>query len=380
MIARILFAALIAMLLAACASVNTRPTAREELTPAQINVQLSLGHWRNHQPRLALDKINAALEQDPRLGAAHNLAGLIYDRLGLAKRADWHFKRAVTLDPDDASAHNNYGLFLCNQGRLAQAERHLLAAADNPSNPAPEVAYTNAGLCARRMPDIDRAAQYFTAALNANPMMPIALFQIARISYERGRYAEAQRNLQHYLQVSPHTAETLWLAVQIARGMSNREQEVQYARQLEASFPQSEEAQALFESEVQQGMTRITPSQPAQTTPGQIRVTTTAGAGFKGEDWLRDQDSQDYTVQLFASQNEDAMAYFRDEYNLSGELAYVALPRGNAVWYTLTWGRFDSRRQARNAISQLPEALRGSAAQVRRFGEIQLELRARSAG
>lgn len=380
MIARILPVAVIAMLLSACAPVNTKTPVRHELTPAQINVQLSLRHWRNHQPRLALDKINVALEQNPKLGAAHNLAGLIYDRLGQAERANWHFKRAVALDPNDASAHNNYGLFLCRHGRLVQAEQHLLTAADNPSNLAPEVAYTNAGLCARRIPDIDRAAQYFTAALNANPMMPAALFQTARISYEKGRYPEAQRDLQHYLQVSPHTAETLWLAVQIARATGNREQEVRYARRLEASFPQSEEARALFESEAQAGFTRITPNQPVAAAPGEMRVTTTAGTAFKGEDWVRGQDSHDYTVQLFASQNEDAIAYFRDEYELSGELAYVALPRGNGLWYTLIWGDFDSRRQAKNALSQLPEALRGGASQVRRFGEIQLELRARSGG
>ncbi len=377
MLARILPTAVIAMLLSACAPVNTKTPLRPELTPAQINVQLSLRHWRNHQPRLALDKINVALEQSPRLGAAHNLAGMIYDRLGQAERANWHFQRAVALDPNDPSAHNNYGLFLCEQGRLAQAERHLLAAADNPSNPAPEVAYTNAGLCARRIPDPDRAAQYFTAALNANPMMPAALFQTARISFEKGRYPEARRDLQHYLQVSPHTAETLWLAVQIARAMGNREQEVQYARELEASFPQSEEAQALFESEAQAGFTRITPSQSVTSASSQIRITSAADTAFKGEDWVRDQDSQDYTVQLFASQNEDAMAYFRDEYELSGNLAYVALPRGRGVWYTLIWGDFDSRRQANNAISQLPEALRGGASQVRSFGELQLELTAR---
>ena len=380
MIARILPVAVIAMLLSGCAPVNTKPPVRHELTPAQINVQLGLRHWRNHQPRLALDKINVALEQDPKLAAAHNLAGLIYARLGQAERAERHFKRAVTLDPGDPSAHNNYGLFLCDQGRLAQAEQHLLAAADNPSNPAPEVAYTNAGLCARRIPDIDRAAQYFTAALNANPMMPAALFQTARISYEKGRYPQAQRDLQHYLQVAPHTAETLWLAVQLARAMGDRKQEVRYARQLEASFPLSEEARALFESEARAGFTHVTPSQPVPAAPGQVKVTTTTGAVFKGENWVRGQDAKDYTVQLFASQNEDAMAYFRDEYKLSGELAYVALPRANGVWYTLIWGDFDSRRQAKNAISQLPDALRGGAAQVRRFGEIQLELRARSRG
>jgi septal ring-binding cell division protein DamX len=82
-------------------------------------------------------------------------------------------------------------------------------------------------------------------------------------------------------------------------------------------------------------------------------------------------------VELFASQNEAAMPYFRDEYGLTGELAYYASQRGAATWYTLVWGRFDSARQARLATTQLPQALRDSSiTQVRRFADIQAEMTA----
>lgn len=362
------------MLLNACAQVNTKTPAGPELTPAQISVLIGLRHWRNHQPRLALDKINDALEQDPKLASAHNLAGLVYDRLGQADLARWHFKRALMLDPHDPSAHNNYGMFLCNQGRIAQAEKNFLTAADNPNNVSPEVAYTNAGLCVRRIPDLDRAAQYFMAALNADPRMPTALFQIARISFEKGRYPQAWRNLQQYLQVGEHTPETLWLAVRIERALGRTEQAREYAQQLQSEFPQSEETQALFNSEARSGYERVSPNRTTPMTAGALRVTTSTNDGFRRSAWLRAQDPRDYTVQLFASQNEAAMPYFRDQYRLSGDLAYVALPRGGGIWYTLVWGKFADRQQATRAIGQLlPEPLHASA-RVRSFGDIQQEL------
>ncbi|MDQ3797105.1 MAG: SPOR domain-containing protein, partial [Pseudomonadota bacterium] len=79
-------------------------------------------------------------------------------------------------------------------------------------------------------------------------------------------------------------------------------------------------------------------------------------------------------VHLFASQNELAMPYFRDKYNLSGEMAYFSVRRGNATWYSLIWGRFDNRQEAEKAISQLPAVIREGAAQVRQFAGIQQEL------
>jgi type IV pilus assembly protein PilF len=377
-IARLIAAPVFAVWLAACAPLDTKAPTEPELTPAEINVALGLEHWRNHQPQLALDKITEALEQDPLLASAHNVAGLLYERLGEATLAEWHFKRALELDPDDPSARNNYGLFLCNQDRLAQAEKNFLAAADNPNNESPDVAYTNAGICARRIPDLDRAAQYFTAALNANPTMPAALFQIARVSFEKGRYPEAHRELQHYLQVAAHTPETLWLGVQIARALGNREQERRYAQQLQTTFPQSEEAHALFESELRPAYERISPTEPVTVDPGVAAVTTSTDDSFKRGNWVRAQDPQHYTVELFASQNELAMAYFRDQYDLSGELAYFAAQRRNATWYLLVLGSFPDRQQAEKVISRLPEELRNGAARVRRFGDIQQNLRAQN--
>ncbi|MBA3732148.1 MAG: type IV pilus biogenesis/stability protein PilW [Gammaproteobacteria bacterium] len=369
MIARIVWPALLATLLTACAPVEPRPPMERELTPAQINLQLALKYYDNNRLRLALDKVNDSLTQAPQYASAHNVTALIYERLGQAELAQRHFSRALELSPDDPSARNNYGKFLCTQGRLREAEANFLAAADNPGNASPDVAYTNAGLCALRIPDLERAAQYFTAALNANPTMPTALYQVARIGYEKGRFPEARRDLQHYLQVARHTAETLWLSVLVERALGNEGIARRYAQRLQNHFPQSEETRLLFETELESASQQIPPVPPS----------TAAADGFRREPWLREQPASAYTLELFASQNESAMPYFRDEYGLVGDLAYYASQRGAATWYTLVWGSFDDAAEARQAATRLPAALRESSiTEVRRFADIQAKVSTRT--
>ena len=369
MIARIVWPAVLATLLTACAPVETRSPTEREPTPAQINLQLALEYYDNNRLRLALDKVNDSLTQNPQLGSAHNVAALIYERLGQADLAQRHYSRALELRPNDPSARNNYGKFLCMHGQLRQAEANFLAAADNPNNTSPDVAYANAGLCALRIPDLERAAQYFTAALNANPTMPTALYQVARIGYEKGRFPEARRDLRHYLQIARHTPETLWLSVLVERALGNEGIARRYAQRLQNRFPHSEETRLLFESELESASQQVPPVPPS----------TAAGDGFRREAWLRGQPASAYTVELFASQNESAMPYFRDEYGLTGELAYYASRRGAATWYTLVWGSFDDAAQARQAATQLPDALRESGVtEVRRFADIQAEVSTRT--
>lgn len=70
MIARIVWPAVLATLLTACAPVETRSPTEREPTPAQINLQLALEYYDNNRLRLALDKVNDSLTQNPQFASA----------------------------------------------------------------------------------------------------------------------------------------------------------------------------------------------------------------------------------------------------------------------------------------------------------------------
>lgn len=251
----------LAGLLTGCASLSKETPSAQALALAQTNTRHALLLLEQDQPATALAYVQEARQQAPNFAPAHNVAGLVYAQLERLDRAEQAFQETLTLAPDDPAALNNYGTFLCNQGQYAKAERHFLKAAANPRNPQPEIAYTNAGLCVLRIPNLDHAAQYFQAALDANPRLPNAQFQLAQVSLERGQPAQAARELEHYLEFAPHTPQTLWLGIQIEADQGNVVQRDHYVQLLQTQFPTSTEAKRL----VEEGLpTARTPPRPAR--------------------------------------------------------------------------------------------------------------------
>ncbi|MEE8054853.1 MAG: type IV pilus biogenesis/stability protein PilW, partial [Gammaproteobacteria bacterium] len=216
---------------------------------AAANVELGLAYMQENENDVALQKFEKALKADPDYVPAHIATGLLYQRLGKLDQAEKYYKQALRLEPDNPRALNSYGQYLCQTGKIAESEKYLLKAAENPLYGAPEVAYTNAGICALREGDSVKAEEYFRKALQFNPNVTLALFQMTRISYEKQRYLSARGYLQRYFEVSDHSPEVLWLGIRIERELGDKDAVASYSLALRANYPDSDEAQLLLESE-----------------------------------------------------------------------------------------------------------------------------------
>ena len=234
---------LLASYLIAC---NTHPTRSDAETANQdINalVANSLVYAQRGALPLARNMIERALATDPQHVAANNIAGLIYGRMSEHDLAIYHFKTALASAPEDSSTLNNYANYLCNTGNKSSAIELFLQAADDNANPNQEIAYTNAGLCAMRIPDTSAAAEYFIRALSIDADNQIALFQLAKINYMYELGEQALDYLHRYAHINSHTPETLKLGIQISRLNNNQELENNYLSILENQFPDSVEYQ-----------------------------------------------------------------------------------------------------------------------------------------
>ena len=220
---------------------------------AETNVKLGIGYLQQGQRELALSKLRRALELDPSLPSAHNALAIVYDQLGEVGLAEQHYRRAVSLGPQDSSSHNNYGTFLCKRNELDKAEEQFLLAIKNPLYETPEFAYENAGLCALRKPDLEKADKYFRTALQLNPKLPSSLYQMAQLNLDRGEYLPARAYMQRYTSVAKHNAQSLWLGVRIERALGDKNAVASYALLLKSNFPDSDEARQLQESEGRAG-------------------------------------------------------------------------------------------------------------------------------
>lgn len=218
---------------------NTRKRAR-------AHTELAAGYYELGNLPVALEEVTIALQAEPGYGPAYNVAGLIYAELRQDQLAQDNFQRALRIDPLDSDANNNYGRFLCERGREAEAIEYFLKALRNPLYQAPERSYVNAGLCSRRRGDIAAAEDYFLRALKARPTQPQALYQLAEIAYQRGRFAQAKEYLIRLEDLTNPSAETLWLGLRIERRLGDRDAVASYGQQLRRQFPDSKETRALL--------------------------------------------------------------------------------------------------------------------------------------
>jgi type IV pilus assembly protein PilF len=216
---------------------------------AAVNAELAVAYLREGNIAAARDKIEKALEQNPRTAKTQMTAGIVYDRLNDRRRATGHFDQAVKLGKDDPDILNNTAAYFCRYGQYKRGEQYLVQAAQSALNRAPDVAYANAGRCARADNRPQDAEQYFRKALATNPKQVDALLQMAELSLASGNGLQARAFLERYTAVAPATAGTLMLGRRIELNLGDDAQARQYAQRIKTDFPMSVEAGQLFDEE-----------------------------------------------------------------------------------------------------------------------------------
>ncbi len=239
----------LAVTLVGCVPSRSVPEPRSLEDAAQYNTQLGFNYLRSGNLPEAKVKIERALEQNPRYAMAHVAAGLLYDQLGEAKKADGHFSRAVALEGDNPEILNNYAVFLCRNNQPEKGQRYFLKAATNPLYRTPEAAYFNAGTCARSGGNLQQAEQHFRRALDIRPDFPGPLLQMADIEYRSERFLSARAFLERFLAAASANPDSLWLGVRIERALGNAALADQYAERLKREYPMSVQTRELLESE-----------------------------------------------------------------------------------------------------------------------------------
>ncbi|MBN8766382.1 MAG: type IV pilus biogenesis/stability protein PilW [Thiobacillus sp. SCN 64-317] len=213
---------------------------------ARAFTELAGAYVARSQYKVALDELRKAITADSRYGPAYNVYGMIYMDLAEDTLAEDNFRRAIELDRNDSNARNNYGWFLCTRGRYDEGLAQFSAAIRNPLYGQPELAMTNAGLCAEKKGDLALAEANLGKALKLQPDNPNSTLKLAGLHFRQGRLPEAQRLLERHDELAAPTAESLWLGVRLERRLGDRAREAAYALQLRKRFPDSDETRQLL--------------------------------------------------------------------------------------------------------------------------------------
>lgn len=228
------------------ASMRLEASTKDPRSRAKIHTELGSLYYQEGQIATAMEELTIAIAIDPSYAPAYAMRALVHNYLKEPQYAEENFQQAFRLSPDDPELANNYGWFLCENGRPKEGLSSLLRALNNPLYPTPERAYLNAGQCAITLGDTQAAAGYLEKAYRFSGGSAIAALRLADLSYHQGNFDKARQQLNELLIKTEPNAEALWLALRIERKLGNTVAERKYASQLHRKFPKSKEYEALL--------------------------------------------------------------------------------------------------------------------------------------
>jgi type IV pilus assembly protein PilF len=160
--------------------------------------------------------------------------------------AEDSFQRAMKLAPNNPDFSNNYGWFLCQNGRARESISYFEAALKSRSYASPSRALNNAGSCSLKLGDAVAAERYFNAAFQADPGNPDANINLARLYYARGDYQKARFYVGRATRGENPSAAALWMAIRVERKLGDADTQTGLVNQLRRRYPDSKEYAALM--------------------------------------------------------------------------------------------------------------------------------------
>jgi type IV pilus assembly protein PilF len=212
---------------------------------AQTHTQLAAAYMGQGHLKEAETALNRALGFDDKYVPAHTLLAILYWHIDRLKDADNEFRKAISLDPSNGDTNNNYGKFLCEQGKHQEAMKYYRRALADPFYKTPEVANTNAGTCLLKSGDYAGAEPYLHKALEIQSGYGPALLAMARLDLARGKAFEARGYMQRFESAGQATPESLLLGYQIATRLGDKDTATNYSNRLQDQFPNTPQAQSL---------------------------------------------------------------------------------------------------------------------------------------
>lgn len=168
---------------------------------------------------------------------ANTLLGMVADARGQAEKAGKYYEAATAAAPLKGQYANNYGNWLCANGRAGESLAWFERALGDRDYETPLVAFSNAGKCARKVGDDARAEQYWRAALGQDPATLPALAGMAQLEFDRGRYMEARAFAERWLALTPTDAAGLRLAATTEQKLGDNVAASRYLSRLQALSP-----------------------------------------------------------------------------------------------------------------------------------------------
>ncbi len=192
------------------------PPPPELQKAALVNVEMGLGYLSQGNTSRAKSKFIHALKLAPTSHEVHTAMAFFLEKVGDIKESEKEHRKAIRYGSGKGAVYNNYGAFLCRQGRMKEADVTFQKALLDKQYERTAEVYENAGMCSMKAEDMAAAENYFKTALMRDPRRSNTMLELAALNLKQGNFQEAKTYLNHYKQTSEPSARSLWLGIQLA--------------------------------------------------------------------------------------------------------------------------------------------------------------------
>lgn len=215
-------------------------TGTKDLDKAHKNyVHMAMVYIQNRDMTQADRTLHRASEINDDDASLHNAWGLFFMVEQDEEKAEEHFQRAISEDPEFSAARNNYGTMLYRQKRYEEAVEQLTVVAKHYRYEMRHQSFETLGQCHLALGQRAEAEKAFVKALQLNPRMPGSLLGMAETHFEKGDFAAANHYLGQYEALGRRTPEQLWLGIRLQRHLGDKDRLASYELSLRKLYPGS---------------------------------------------------------------------------------------------------------------------------------------------
>ena len=230
---------IVLMLLSGCISQSNQNYGQkfDYLKASKTRVSLGLTYLKNGNFSQAKFNLDKALEFAPRSADANFAMAYYYQSVNELEQAENSYQFAMELEPKNPNIANNYGAFLCQNGKYQKAKKFFLKAVNTSSYISSAETYENLALCSRSQGYPEDAIQYLRNAVNHQPGRANSLFLLARSLVEVQQWQEARVILRRYEKIAQLSPQSLLMAMKIESGTGNESAAKGYSEMLLRIYP-----------------------------------------------------------------------------------------------------------------------------------------------
>lgn len=240
------------LLLSGCVTETTGGVGSKASKSRAVEQYVDVGaaYLSEREYDLAMQRIERALELNPKHPRAHAVLGLIYQSQLETEKAEAAFRQALSYNGDFTLGRTYYAAFLYQEKRYEESLKQLKLASSDIAFANRAQVFSNMGRVYNELGQTDNAIEAYQRSIRLLRSQPQAYLSLAELHFQKQEYQKASNYYYVFWdrirnENLEHSPKSLKLGVEIARALGDKNKEASLILFFKNEFPNSAEYRQL---------------------------------------------------------------------------------------------------------------------------------------